>query len=132
MRAGLLALVAGLVVCAPAQAGVIEKSLRAAEGYWWGQKPACPVEVVAEPLSHTSRGASGDAELGGCRMWVNRPALNHAYRLMPARWRKVRVCAVVVHEYGHLLGHEHAEHGVMSHDWTIPPTCYIAFRGRVG
>jgi hypothetical protein len=48
----------------------------------------------------------GRAELPGCRIWLDRDW----WPAPPSRRR----CLEIVHEWGHLLGHPHAERGLMS------------------
>lgn len=65
---------------------------------YWRAKPGCPVTVgVMDDDGDTF----ARADRGGCRIWIDRgwwDSLRAQPRLL---------CNVVVHEYGHLLGHGH-------------------------
>ena len=72
---------------------------------WGGQQPVCPqgvtMSVMDDPGPYAAR-----AVLGGCRIWVNRPQLTAT-----VSW--LNRCKAIVHEWGHLLGHEHEPDGIM-------------------
>lgn len=62
-------------------------------------------------LADLPAGVLGMAEVGGCRMWLD-PTIYHlagVHDVTAAQAAASRLCSLVVHEYGHLLGMRHAE-----------------------
>jgi len=89
-----------------------------------GHPPACgyPHVTFVQDLESNAGVAYLD---GSCRIQLELPY-----------WRRLTFqykCHLVVHEYGHLYGHEHAASGVMragSDHWDVPPECRRAERVR--
>jgi hypothetical protein len=129
-----IAALLGILAAAPARAdhgrAVIDETIssyfRVAERHW-GAAPAPCVGVHGEQvLVHAALFDDPDpliigrAELPGCRIWLDRDW----WPAPPSRRR----CLEIVHEWGHLLGHAHAERGLMSPDARgVVPGCN-AFR----
>jgi hypothetical protein len=115
-----LAVLLALVAAAPARAdhgrALIDETLSAylavAELHWGAAPAPCvgalsdPVHVHAALFDDPDPLVAARAEQPGCRIWLDRD------------WwpgpRSRRRCVEVVHEWGHLLGHGHTEHGLMS------------------
>jgi hypothetical protein len=77
-----------------------------AHAYWGGQIPSCVengvtiVPVGAVLYDDPDPSVAARAEQPGCRLWLDR-----------RHWRtmgRAEACMVVVHEWGHLLGHGHS------------------------
>ena len=78
-----------------------------AHRYWGGPIPSCvengvtTVPVHAVLYDDPNPDVAARAEQPGCRLWLDR-----------RHWRtmaRVEACMVVVHEWGHLLGHGHSD-----------------------
>jgi Matrixin len=78
-----------------------------ARAYWGGAIPTCiedgvrTVSVHAVLYDDADPSVAARAEQPGCRLWIDR-----------GHWRtmgRAEACMVVVHEWGHLLGHGHSE-----------------------
>lgn len=78
-----------------------------AQAHWGGSVPSCvangvtTVPVHAVVYDDPDRDVAARADQPGCRLWLDRSS-----------WRSMRpreACMVVVHEWGHLLGHGHVE-----------------------
>jgi hypothetical protein len=78
-----------------------------AHAYWGGPIPTCvengvlTVPVHAVLYDDPDPSVAARAEQPGCRIWLDR-----------GKWRRMgraEACMVVVHEWGHLLGHGHSE-----------------------
>jgi hypothetical protein len=110
---------------------LIDESLsaytRVAERHWGAAPAPCvgargePVQVHAALFDDPDPSVTARAEQPGCRIWLDRDW----WPAPPSRRR----CVEVVHEWGHLLGHGHAGHGLMSAeaDGAVPGCA--AFRG---
>ena len=111
---------ASLLACASSAGAdhgpvVLDESLAAylavAEGHW-GAAPACtdadgrPLPVHATFFDDPDPAVAARAEQPGCRVWLDRD-------FWPAP-PSVRGCVEIAHEWGHMLGHGHAEQGLMS------------------
>jgi hypothetical protein len=102
----LLALLAISATSAQAAGGAINgepsvrAALRAAQAYWGAS--VCGAYVT--PHAFRDKSLLGDAVVGGRRIRVARAFLRD-YPAGPARTEAMR--AVIVHEYGHLLGRMH-------------------------
>jgi hypothetical protein len=121
-RIAILAIAAlpAVLAAAPARAdhgrALIDESLssylRVAERHWGAGPPPCvglrgePVHVHAALFDDPDPFVTARAEQPGCRIWLDRDW----WPAPPSR----RHCVEVVHEWGHLLGHGHVEHGLMS------------------
>jgi hypothetical protein len=119
-----------LLAAAPAQAdhgrALIDESvssyLRIAERHWDAAPAPCvglngeQVPVHAAMFDDPDPLVIGRAEQPGCRIWLDRDW----WPGQPSRQR----CLEIVHEWGHLLGHAHTEHGLMSPDARgVVPEC---------
>lgn len=78
-----------------------------AHAYWGGPIPTCvengivTIPVHAVLYDDPDPSVAARAEQPGCRLWLDR-----------GHWRtmgRAEACMVVVHEWGHLLGHSHSE-----------------------
>jgi hypothetical protein len=80
---------------------------------WWGLAPDCPGGVVVERAERVAgEGVWASAETPGCRISLDpdlypRPVAPRASAWAPRAWQE-RMCNVVAHEWGHLLGQAHA------------------------
>jgi hypothetical protein len=87
----------------------------------WGTEPACPEGVRLDRAQRLpDAGLWAAAEMPGCHISLDpdfypAPALWTATDAGRAQWAE-QMCNVVVHEWGHLLGHAHAAdaHDVMA------------------
>jgi hypothetical protein len=77
-----------------------------AHAHWGGAIPACVANGVTVVPAHAilyddpDPSVAARADQPGCEIWLDRSS-----------WRQMRpaeACMVVVHEWGHLLGHSHA------------------------
>lgn len=77
----------------------------------WGKEPSCPNGIDMRVMTATEDNVIAKAVLGGCQMWVNTNSIdgneNKYYRDR---------CLTIAHEYGHLLGYEHTQKGLMAAD----------------
>jgi hypothetical protein len=127
----LLACAIGLACAAPAGADhgpvVLDESLAAylavAERHW-GAAPACvdadgrPLPVHATLFDDPDPAVAARAEQPGCRIWLDRD-------YWPAPPSPL-ACVEIAHEWGHMLGHGHTEHGLMSeHALGVVPGCAV-------
>lgn len=94
-----------------------------ARTFWHGQRPACgqPVVVVDKLPEHDE---GGYAEPSRCTVtlapWVLDGSLAPSY-----------VCALALHEYGHLIGRAHTRRGLMAPDVRLSPrVCASTIVGR--
>jgi Matrixin len=71
----------------------------AAQQHWGTTAPAC---VQTYLYDDPNPGVASRAEQPGCRIWLDRDYFKPPLR--PDR----ALCAIVVHEWGHLLGHSHS------------------------
>jgi hypothetical protein len=100
----------------------IAEDLRVAELHW-GAAPAPCVGAAGEPVpvhlalfNHPDPSVSAHADQPGCRIWLDR---DH-WPGPPSRRR----CVEIAHEWGHLLGHSHTTHGLMSEEASgVVPGC---------
>ncbi|MCA1571252.1 MAG: hypothetical protein LC798_13215 [Chloroflexi bacterium] len=104
----LILLAASLVLTAPAYASDPTDHLNRAAAYW-GAAPVCEaIEFVHDPGMRWA-----DAYAEGCRITVT-----DAYLASP----RIDQCRLIVHEWGHLLGH--------GHDFTADPAQVMPYRYR--
>jgi hypothetical protein len=88
--------------------------VRVAQAHWGGPPPACVaangalVPVHATLSDDPDPAVTARAEQPGCRIWLDRD-------FWPAR-PSPHGCVEIAHEWGHLLGHGHTEHGLMSEE----------------
>jgi hypothetical protein len=114
--AALLSLLAALPARADHGHAVIDETissyLRVAERHWGAAPAPCAGVHGEQVLAHVALFDDPDpliigrAEQPGCRIWLDRDW----WPGPPSRQR----CLQIVHEWGHLLGHGHVEHGLMS------------------
>jgi hypothetical protein len=90
-------------------------------GATWGAAPACPQGVRIDRAQRiATAGLWAAAEMPGCHI-----SLDPDYYPAPAAWTATatgrrhweeQMCNVLVHEFGHLLGHDHSSdpHSVMA------------------
>jgi hypothetical protein len=140
MRRLILTLTVGLVLAAPAQAqdpasqqpsgylsmetsllneSLVQNGLAAARAHW-GVTPDCAgVNVWLAQLDWLNPNFAGVAS--GCDIWID---TDYWATAPPAAY----FCAVMVHEFGHLLDHEHTDNpaDVMFGMPAIAPTCAAA------
>jgi hypothetical protein len=78
-----------------------------AHEHWGGPIPTCVANGVTTVPVHAvlyddpDPSVAARAEQPGCRLWVDR-----------GNWRRlapVEACTIVVHEWGHMLGHGHSD-----------------------
>jgi hypothetical protein len=80
---------------------------------WWGGAPDCPEGLRVDRAERAAGdGVWATAEMPGCHISLDpdfypRPAAWTASAWARREWQR-RMCNVVVHEWGHLLGHGHA------------------------
>ena len=100
----------------------------AAHAHWGGPLPTCVINGVTPLAVHAilyddpNPEVAARAEQPGCRIWLDRQL-----------WREMRpieACTVVVHEWGHLLGHAHVDDplDLMAEFPTRPPAECAALR----
>ena len=101
-----------------------------AHAYWGGPLPTCVQNGVTVVAAHAVLYDDPDPSVAarsmqpGCEIWLDR---GH-WRTM----RPVEACMVVVHEWGHLLGHEHSHDplDLMAEMPVVPPRrCAALGRG---
>jgi hypothetical protein len=93
--------------------------LQIAAVHWGVSAPPC---VHATLFDDPNPAVTARAEQPGCRIWLDRD-------FWPAPPR-VRGCVEIAHELGHLLGHGHTPHGLMSEEALgVVPGCSV-FRRR--
>lgn len=110
-----LTLTAALAAAGPAAAASISEqevatAQRVATSYW-GQTPCAGEVAITWRAALPVLGAQAVA-----RWMVGDPPQDCAIAFLQRRdwhWRWPRFCTVMVHEYGHLLGHQHEEGDVM-------------------
>lgn len=90
---------------------------------FWNQEPRCPqgIKVKLMTVSEDIKGNIARAELGGCSIWINTKMVFGIDKLQTFNER----CLVITHEYGHLLGKQHSEQGIMfpefsATEWQVP------------
>lgn len=116
MRTTLATLLFALLIATPAQANIAgtksgTKALAAAKTYW-GQTPqgCSKIQILYRNGPIEEFGWAYLAETGrnaDCRIWLNRRVFKWLHP-MDKPWV---ICNIVVHEYGHLLGHDHINAG---------------------
>ena len=101
-----------------------------AREHWGGPIPACVANGVTTIPAHAvlyddpDPSVAARAEQPGCRLWVDR-----------GNWRRlapVEACMIVVHEWGHLLGHGHSDDPsdlMAAFPKRPPPACAALQRG---
>jgi hypothetical protein len=81
--------------------------LEVAEAHWGRPAPTCPgpdgvpIPVHAGLYDDPDPDVSARAEVGGCRIWLDRS-------FWPAAPREID-CTIITHEWGHLLGFVHSD-----------------------
>ena len=102
-----------------------------AHAYWGGPIPTCvengvvTIPVHAVLYDDPDPSVVARAEQPGCRLWIDR-----------GHWRtmgRAEACMVVVHEWGHLVGHGHSENplGLMAElPIRLPSGCARLERGE--
>src|SRR3954465_1831354 len=83
----------------PFSAPVLTRYEQAAQQHWGTTAPAC---VQTYLFDDPDPSVASRAEQPGCRIWLDRDYFKPPLR--PDR----ALCAVVVHEWGHLLGRSHS------------------------
>jgi hypothetical protein len=112
----------GLLAATPARADhgpepadpALSAYLLVAESYWGAAPEPCvgeagePVPVHVALFDDPDPWISARSAQPGCRIWLDR---DH-WPASPSRRR----CLEIAHEWGHLLGHGHTKHGLMSEE----------------
>jgi hypothetical protein len=86
----------------------LQRYLEIAQSHWGVPAPTCTtadgqtVSVHAALYDDPDDGVSARAELPGCRIWLDRD-------FWPRQLDRID-CTIIVHEWGHLLGHAHDGH----------------------
>lgn len=121
LRSLAITLFTALAIATPAQAAVspsMQANFDRAAAYW-GDSPLCVdgVQVVVDQAFVAPNAARAD--MPGCHMYIG----DYFATVTPGRQ-----CAIVVHEWGHMTGHDHTvglpddPSGVMVSD-AMPPAC---------
>jgi hypothetical protein len=105
---------------APVLDDALSTYLTVAWSHWGGPRPSCTVndtviDVHAVFFDDPDPTVVARADQPGCRIWLDAGAWGD--------FDAVGMCAVVVHEWGHLLGHGHADdpRDVMAEEPDHPP-----------
>lgn len=106
---------------------------------YWAQVPGVPkIEDACGPppiiysVNTGTANAWGKAKDGDpCKIWVEDQYMAATDAMVPIYWRDLDRCLAIVHEYGHVLGLEHGDHGdpnkVMAPGATVPEVCLKAY-----
>lgn len=122
------------VAVAPGSLGLLAYALTPAADYWRseGRALACKPQLYVYDEQGTDRAdVVARAAMPGCAIYWNRRALRRMLREAYDPWRGLAaqglrdICQATAHEYGHNLGLDHTEYGLMDHsggawEWTFP------------